>query len=57
MLCRDCKHLKDKRVGQVSCKFKCSVTNKGIFPHLNTINKSCPLKVNRKLLDIESEDK
>lgn len=57
MLCRDCEHLKDKRVGQVSCNFKCGVTNKGVLPHLNTVNKNCPLKINRKLLKVESEEK
>lgn len=57
MLCRDCEHLKDKRVGQVSCNFKCGVTNKGVLPHLNTINKNCPLKINRKFINNESEAK
>lgn len=57
MLCRDCNHLKNKRVGQVSCKFKCMVTNKGVLPHLNTVNKNCPLKINRKFINNESEAK
>nr|DAH85491.1 MAG TPA: hypothetical protein [Caudoviricetes sp.] len=56
MLCRDCKHLKDKRIGQVSWKFKCGVTNKGILPHLDTVNRNCPLRINKKFIN-ESEDK
>lgn len=41
MLCRDCKHCKTKPVGHVSSRSWCEALpkkNRGIHPHLNTVN-------------------
>ena len=54
MLCRDCKHCKTKSVGYVSSRNWCEVLPKkdrGIHPHLNTVNPKCPLKINRELIN------
>ena len=54
MLCRDCKHCKTKPVGYVASRSWCEVLPKkdrGIHPHLNTVNPKCPLKINRELIN------
>ena len=53
MLCRDCKHCKTKPVGYVASRSWCEALPKkdrGIHPHLNTVNPKCPLKINRELI-------
>lgn len=54
MLCRDCKHCKTKPVGHVSLRSWCEALPKkdrGIHPHLNTVNPKCPLKINREFVN------
>ena len=56
MLCRDCKHLKTKKVGYVSHKEHCGVIPKlGVLGHLNTVHPKCPLRINKKILKTKGE--
>lgn len=58
MLCRDCKHCKTKPVGYVASRSWCEALPKkdrGIHPHLNTVNPKCPLKINREEMMIGFE--
>lgn len=48
MLCSNCKHLISRKIGCVSYNHKCRITGKGILTHYKTVNKSCPLKINRR---------
>lgn len=54
MLCKECKHLKEKTVGRVSAVFWCNASdgkagNKlGVHPWIEKVHPKCPLKINKK---------
>lgn len=55
MLCKDCKHLKEKRVGHVSARCWCNASpgkvgkKLGVHPWIEKVHPKCPLKINRKV--------
>ena len=55
MICKNCKHCKEKRVGIVSNVYWCAKTPKdaegkrlGVYPWYDTPHPKCPLKVSGK---------
>lgn len=55
MLCKDCKHLKEKGVGHVSALFWCNASpgkvgkKLGVQPWVEKVHPKCPLKINKKV--------
>lgn len=49
MLCRECKHMKEKPISKISAVFYCNVSKGvGVHPWIEKVHPKCPLRINKK---------